>query len=334
MMSRLTGSLKIHDVSKDGRMLLTHATWRASLAFARPSAAPPAAAQGAVPAPAATGTAVAQAVLASPPEQPEADLSWLDWSMLNDVSSDGGMVLFSETREGGGAASSVYLRKSDGSSPVRLGEGWGDSLSPDGKWVLAHASRTRLVRIPTGAGEAQPVKTIEAFGDGALWFPDGKHFLIGGARKDGGYALYMQDVDGNDIKAITPEGIWISPFRACAIAPDGKFVAGMNAAKRLTIYPVDGSRATIIAEAEEEEIPIQWSSDASAIYVYRPTDLPARVYRIDINTGARTLWREILPADPSGVYRISPIVISREGSFWAYNTLRSLADLYVAEGLE
>jgi WD40 repeat protein len=262
------------------------------------------------------------------------DLTWLDWSVLNDVSADGELVLLSETREGGGAASSIYVRRADGSPPLRLGDGWGDSLSPDGKWVLAHLSRTKLVKMPTGAGTADEIKTIDSFADGALWFPDGKRFVIFGSKGGGGAALYVQDVTGGEPVRVSPEGIWYAGVRSWAVSPDGRYVAGMDATRKATIYPADGSKERPVAGVQPEEIPLQWSADGNSIYVAKSASLPGTVYRIDLATGERTLWREIKPDDPAGVYRISPVVIARDGSFLAYNVLRSLGDLYVADGLE
>ena len=337
LISRLTGSLKLQDISKSGRVLLTHSTWRSSLIFEHMHPAAPAAPL--------TGTdIVAMEDASATPESAivEAsgastgiDLAWLDWSVLCDVSADGQTVLFSETREGGGEASSIYVRKSDGSPPLRLGDGWGDSMSPDGQWVLSHLSRTKLVKLPVGAGEAEELKTIDQFSDGALWFPDGKRFVIGGSTGGGGgFALWVQDVTGGEPVRISPEGIWYGGMRAWAVSPDGRWVAGMDAARKIALYPADGSAERPLAGVEPEEIPLQWSADGAAIFVARPNDLPARVHRIDIATGARTLWREIRPDDPSGVNKISPVVVARDGSYLSYNVLRTLGDLYVADGLE
>ncbi|MCM2315103.1 MAG: protein kinase [Thermoanaerobaculia bacterium] len=339
LVSRLTGSLRLQDISKAGRVLLTHSTWRSSLIFEH-TQPPPA------PEPLSGEDIVAMADTASTPALDAAvveasgastgtDLAWLDWSVLSDVSPDGQLVLFSETREGGGATSSIYVRKADGSPPVRLGDGWGDSMSPDGRWVLAHVSRTKLVKLPTGAGAAEEIKTIDQFADGALWFPDSRRFVIGGTRGGGAFALYVQDVTGGEPVRISPEGIWYAGLRAWAVSPDGRWVAGMDAARSIAIYPADGSGTERpLAGVEPEEIPLQWSADGAAIFVAKPNDLPARVHRIDIASGTRTLWREILPDDPSGVNRISPVVVARDGSYLAYNILRSLGDLYVADGLE
>ena len=86
--------------------------------------------------------------------------------------------------------------------------------------------------------------------------------------------------------------------------------------------------------AQKGEIPITFSSDGAALYVYKPTALPAQVYRIELATGTRTLWKEFSPADPAGVYKIAPVIVTPDASAYAYNAMRMLSDLYVAENLK
>jgi hypothetical protein len=108
----------------------------------------------------------------------------------------------------------------------------------------------------------------------------------------------------------------------------------MTAEETIALYPTDGSmNAIAVSSAEKGEVPIGFASDASAIYVYRPTALPARVIKISLSSGARELWKEFSPADPSGIYKISPVLITPDGASYAYNALRTTSDLYVAEGL-
>jgi hypothetical protein len=121
-----TGALTLEDVSPDARVLMIHALSRIG------------------------------AVALGPGDPKERDLSWFDWSLLGDLSEDGRMVLFSESGEAGGPGYSVFIRSTDGSPAVRLGEGMGFSLSPDGKRVLALVHPTtdqQLVIHPTGPGE-------------------------------------------------------------------------------------------------------------------------------------------------------------------------------------
>src|SRR5262249_55577893 len=107
LLARVTGSLTLRDVNRDGRVLFTHDSTRLGI-FALP-----------------------------PGETKERDLSWFDWSLVRDFSLDGKTVLFDESAEGGGPNYSVYLRKTDGSPAVRLGDGAAMAISPDGKWVIS-----------------------------------------------------------------------------------------------------------------------------------------------------------------------------------------------------
>jgi hypothetical protein len=67
--------------------------------------------------------------------------------------------------------------------------------------------------------------------------------------------------------------------------------------------------------------------------VHRPTALPAQVTRVTLATGAREPWKQFSPTDPAGVYKIAPICITPDGTAYAYDALRMLGDLYVADGL-
>ena len=78
----------------------------------------------------------------------ERDLTWFDSGNLAALSADGSRVLFHEDGEAVGAKPVIYIRGTDGSPAVRLGEGYPCDLSPDGQWVIAFA---RAERLPAGA---------------------------------------------------------------------------------------------------------------------------------------------------------------------------------------
>ena len=80
----------------------------------------------------------------------------------------------------------------------------------------------------------------------------------------------------------------------------------------------------------------QWSGDERYLYVSRQEDLPGRVFRIEIETGRRELWKELMPAEPAGVIHVNntPIAISRDGRSYAYTYIRAVvSDLYLLEGV-
>ncbi len=331
LVTRLTGALRIFDLSSQGQALLSNGTWRAALMWSKrsenitPGPVPETPAAQA-PAPPLAGTPIPRV------EDSERDASWLDWSILADVSPDGNTILFSETREGGGAKSAVYLRRADSPAPLRLADGIGDALSPDGKWALAHQG-AKLVIIPTGTGEPRELKIDGSFDSGAAWMPDSRRAIVAGAMGKGAYRLYVIDTLDETAKPISPENIWGGGVRSFAVSPNGLSVAGMSTDQTIAIYPLDGSAATAVAGAERGEIPIQWSADGSSLYVYRPTALPARVHRVTLATGQRELWKELTAADPAGVYKISPVAISPDGTAYAYTAMRVLSELYLTDGV-
>jgi serine/threonine protein kinase/Tol biopolymer transport system component len=303
LVNRLTGSMRLYDITPAGHVLLSNGMWRAALEVQAPG------------------------------ESAERDLSWLDWSMLADLSRDGRTILFNEQREGGGTASAIYIRHLDAPTPVRIGDGYGDALSPDGKYVLGH-NGAKLVVVPTGSGEARELKTDGAFDLGAAWLPDGRRVVVAGALPKKGYQLHVIDTLDETVKPISPEGIWGDAYRPFAVSPDGHYVAGMTKQETIALYPVDATaEPSIVPAIEPGEVPITWSADGASIFVYRPTALPAQVTRVTLATGAREPWKQFSPTDPAGVYKISPICITPDGTAYAYDALRMLGDLYVVDGL-
>jgi serine/threonine protein kinase len=91
-----------------------------------------------------------------PGESRERDMSWFDWSFVRDISQDGKTIVFEEEGAGGGPNYSVFVRSTDGSPAVKLGEGYALAISADGKYVasvlpsdfkLGQANR-KLLRSP------------------------------------------------------------------------------------------------------------------------------------------------------------------------------------------
>jgi serine/threonine protein kinase/Tol biopolymer transport system component len=303
LINRLTGSMRLYDIAPAGHVLLSNGMWRAALEVQAPG------------------------------ETVERDLSWLDWSMLADLSRDGRTILFNEPREGGGAASAMYLRRLDAASPVRIADGYGDAISPDGKYVLGH-SGVKLVVVPTGSGEARELKIDGAFDLGAAWLADGRRVVIAGALPKKGYQLMVVDTLDESVKPISPEGIWGDAYRPFAVSPDGHYAAGMTKQQTIALYPIDAAaEPSIVPAIEPGEVPIAWSADGASLLVHRPTALPAQVTRVTLATGAREPWKQFSPTDPAGVYKIAPICITPDGTAYAYDALRMLGDLYVADGL-
>jgi WD40 repeat protein len=226
----------------------------------------------------------------------------------------------------------VYLRRADAPTPLKIGDCYGDALSPDRKLVLCHIG-SKLAVLPTGSGEPRELKIEGAFDRGAVWLPDNRHVILAGALKDQGYALHLLDTLDETEKAISPENIFGEAYRPFALSPDGRTVAGMTKDETIALYPIESGNPVTVSGTQKGEVPIQWSADGASLFVYQPTALPAQVYRINLATGARELWKQFSPTDLAGVYKIAPICMTRDANSYAYDALRTMSDLYVAEGL-
>jgi len=100
------------------------------------------------------------------------------------------------------------------------------------------------------------------------------------------------------------------------------------------LYPVSGGDPKPINGFHNGERAITFGSDGNSLYVYHPGELPARVFRIDLKTGQRTLWKELLPSDPAGVETIGPILMTPDAKTCIYGYQRTLSDLYLVDGLK
>jgi len=80
-------------------------------------------------------------------------------------------------------------------------------------------------------------------------------------------------------------------------------------------------------------VPVQWSNNGSAIFGYHAGELPSKIYKVDIATGKQVVVQELRPGAPAGVVAVSPVILSRDGTRFAYSYNEALSVLYVASGL-
>ena len=305
LLYRSAAGLRLGDVAADGRLLITPQNQRREVVGRAPGA------------------------------DEEISLSWFDWSTLRALSADGRQVLFEEGNRGISEAGYwMYLRGTDGSPPIRLDDGLGLALSPDGKWALALSNpfgAPRLNLYPTGAGQIRPLE----LGDirpqpWGTFLPDGSGVLFAGSQEGAGSRLFFHDLEGT-ARPVTPEGSQFT-YDGNAVSPDSRWLVAISPDNELVRYPVEGGEGEPIPGAEPRDIPIQWDPEGRHIYVYRLGELPTRVYRLDLGTGERTLWRELAPPDRAGVFHVDIIFMTRDGKAHAYSYRRMLSDLYLAQG--
>jgi Tol biopolymer transport system component len=222
---RLTGPATLNDRSSDGRVLVTVGDWHGNL------------------------------VVGPPGETRERDLSWLDQTSEALLSQDGRTVLFND-REG------IYRRGTDGSPAVRVGEGLLLPLSPDGKSMLSLQGQVwgpaQLSLLPTGAGEPRRIPTGGLPIRFADWLPDGKSILLVAGGPCHRSRIFVQSLDGEGRRALTPEGFSIG-FNS--VSPDGSLAVAGSGDRRLWLVPIKGGEVRPAPGTEEGEYPVGWNKD-------------------------------------------------------------------------
>ena len=299
--------LVLHDISAAGRVLLSRNTIRINMAC-KPAA-----------------------------EARERDLTWLMASTIMGLSPDGETVIFADPLATTTPANPpIFRRGMDGSPAVPIGEGAGATLSPDGKWVLA-SSGSDLVLWPMGAGAMVRLPKGDVVGHGnGRWLGDSKRIVFTGetgrqqaeslSSGDPGRRS-SRDYAGRSgprrqgrgaRRPLHPRSRWRRPGR---------------------LFPIQGGDGQDVPALRPGDIPLQWSQDGRYVYT---VDVPgeakppaAEVFRVELATGARVLWKTLSPSDPVGVEHMrGAVAITPDAQAYCYSYMRRLGDLFVVDGLK
>ena len=301
------GTLKLHDISRDGqRVLLTRGTTRGSIVGAVDGAA-------------------------------DRDLSWFDYSTVADLSADGRTLLFYEWGEGVGAMPTIFIRRTDGSEAVQLGEGRPLALSPDAKWVAAvQGNRSDLVVLPAGTGDMKrmPRGPIVEYLDWAAWSRDGRRIFFDGREATDVRRTYVQEVDGGDPRPVTADG-----FVGLVLSPDGRTIAAVDRYGEYYLCSMDEpDDSRPLAGYRDGDVPLQWSTDGRFLFVREGGNLALRIFTLDLATGARQFWNELVPPDPAVLVDIGSdpgqIRVTPDGKSYVYTYWTFEGELYLAQGLK
>jgi eukaryotic-like serine/threonine-protein kinase len=267
----------------------------------------------------------------APGAKQESDLSWFDASRVYDISADGKTILFGEMSYGQARNPAIYLRKTDGSQAVRLGDGNRPALSPDGKFVaciLNDGAKTEVSLLPTGPGEARVFSSPGMHYESVEWFPDGGRLLFTGNEPNRPARTYMQDIRGGAPAPLTAEGTVASE-----VSPDGKYVTAVVGGK-LSLVPVAGAAAKQAVGIAAGESVVRWSADGRALFLRQDQGRTAvKISRLDLASGHEEQWKELKPADPVGV-QIREVVMTPDGNAYAYSFQRDISTLFLAGGLK
>jgi serine/threonine protein kinase/Tol biopolymer transport system component len=310
IIARMPGQITLHDLTRSGQALISTDATRVGILGVAPG------------------------------ETAERDLSVLDAAYVSSISLDGSMILANALGASGGPHGSIYLRRTDGSPPVRLSEGNGFAFSPDGKWLAGYTTQDAVTRkfvlLPTGTGEEKEITVpglVKGSGLVVGWLPGEQSYLVMGAlpgKKP--WQLFAWDAVAATVRPVSPEGM--SGEGLPMLSPDAKryYHRGPDAAWH--VYPVSDGKQVDMRGLTPHDIPAGWFSDNQSIYVRTHTDTNKmmRVAILDIDTGERKPWKEIHPTRP--VDEVSNLHVTPDGRAYAYNYQQATSDLYLMKGLK
>jgi DNA-binding winged helix-turn-helix (wHTH) protein len=296
----LAGTLVLHDVSRDGRVLIHHGFERWSVRARAPG------------------------------ETTEHDASVFANSQVQGLSADGERILLWDGGEG--PPGSALLCPTRGGPAVRLGDGHPLGLSADAAWfLLDRATRTgsRLVLAPTGTGTARdvPVGDLRVSGP---FFVGERTVGLNGAEPGRPVRSFLVDLDAGLTRPVTPEGT--------VAIPGGRptdDVLARSGDGTLSLYPPNGGTPRPLAWKLPADpfLETVGTIDEGRQLVVREGSMPARLARVEIATGARSPWMTLAPPDATGVGHVWTTLVTPDGRGYAYTHGLFLEDLFLVEGL-
>jgi eukaryotic-like serine/threonine-protein kinase len=305
---RLPGIVRLHDISKDGRILISMEAWRTQL------------------------------VGFFPGDRTEHPYSWLDWSvsMGSSLSRDGRQLLFTEA---GGAATDEfvpYLRPTDGSAAVRLGKGAAIALSPDANWAAVNdLTSNTLSLIPTGAGQRRQLQRgdISQYDFPGWWSADGKVLTFAAQQQARGTRVYSQDLAGGPPRQRTPELQFTGMLRPhFAVTPNASRVAATPAGTwKIHIYDDTGNDLGEARGTKEDDLPAAFLEDRRLIVGPRHGGLPLQFFLVHTDTGERELWKQFAPLDRAGLRADWNLSVTPDLKYYTYSLTQASSELFIME---
>jgi len=296
----------LHDAAPDGRVLLERTTLRSEVLFRR------------------AGDAA------------DRDLSWLDFSAVEGISPDGSTVLFYESGQGGGAGYTTFLRRTDGSPPVRVGSGRALGLSPDGRWVLSVSvgRPDHLDLTPAGPGENRTIRLPGVVAHEAAGFVgDGRRVFVTGRDGAGRRTTWLTDLAGAAPQRLPlPEG---RILMRNTFSPDGsRFVAPCPETGQPCFYDAVAGQPVPVPGVQKGWAMVGFDARGRLYFRDRTKRVPETLLRLDPASGRATPIAELAPADRAGVLAVLGVHVAASGEAWAYSVMRRLSDLHVVTGLQ
>ena len=291
-------SIRLHDISRDGRVLLPRESWRSQL------------------------------IGFFPGDKDIHPYSWLDNTEPTAITSDGRTVSFVEEGEVWAIASEgqCYVRATNGSAAVSYGAGE-TAISPDGKSVIVLKQQESKMELqPVGAGESRDLSTpgITQY-DHISWSDDGRFIAYEGETTQQDWNVYLQEVAGGSPRLI--QGGSRNSFPK--LSPDGRMLALRLERKGVLLNKLDGSQLVPLSTGHEKEYPVRFTGDGKSLLVAEPTGHEVIANIVNLADGRRTPWKQFKSEGSDA----SRFVVTPDLKYYAFAVPRYSSVLNIVSGL-
>ncbi|MGB9492163.1 MAG: protein kinase [Terriglobales bacterium] len=263
----------------------------------------------------------------------ERSLNWLDYPVIPVLTPDGSTLLFTDSSERAGNTYEVYIRKTDGSAPVRIAEGgYGSDITNDGKWALVSMPddpSDRIRVVPVGPGEAKTLHWDGFHPIWATWLPDGNHILLIGNHSNESARPYISDRDGS-----APKQLSTYPMPFTTVAPDGDSLVVFEN-KAMAIQSIKSGTTKPLPGVQPDDLVIGWSADSKHLFVQKVTPKGAEINKVDVESSQSERWQALAPKDNVGLQPMNfPAGITPDGHWMVFVHRNYLGQLYRSDTMK
>jgi Tol biopolymer transport system component len=118
-----------------------------------------------------------------------------------------------------------------------------------------------------------------------------------------------------------------------SVSPDGKYCVVTDPEGKSWIQPLDGGTPKELHGLQDGDLVVEWHGDSENLFVIDSTGAEADIYTVNVNTGQRKLWTHYSPTDKTAVIALNTMVITPDGTHYAYGVARIYSSLFVGRGI-
>jgi eukaryotic-like serine/threonine-protein kinase len=293
--------VRLHDIAKDGRVLLSHESWRRQL-------------KGFFP-----GDKV---------EQP---YSWLDDTEATGISDDGRWISFAEGGETYYLENDymAYYRATNGSPAVLLGAGTA-AISPDGKWLLSTSTKSHKLQLqPLGPGKSRELPTpgLKNF-DHQGWSGDGRQIVYEAQTDQNDWNVYQQRIDGGPPALVKAGARNVFPH----LSHDGELLALREEQGGISLYRAGNPQPVSMKGVLESEYPVLFLTDGRTLLVGATSGNELELTLVDLANGHRESWKSVPIEVQTGGQQLA-FTVTPDLKYYTYSSPRYTSDLFIVENL-